>query len=222
MTTQRQIERLLSPYRQRRDLMIRGHEVYLVPIHHVVRGFSIYRTGEADRFDIALFVGLSFDPALESPRAVSQVFRYENWLARWTEPNLQRRFERIIQEYALPSLRPLNLGTFTREPAPLRRGPELPLEDAFGLVHMKALLHTAEGDFKAAAASLEILTEIPRGHRVMEPVLSALLDHLQPLILANDRIAVAAMLHTWEAGSIARWELSAHHERTPFPLELQP
>lgn len=222
MTTRRQIDELLRPYRQRKDLHVRGHEIYLVPIHHVTRGLRIYRTGEADRFDIALFVGLSFDPALGSPRAVSQVFRYENWLARWTEPNLQQHFERIIREYVLPSLRPLNLATFAIEQDPLRQGPELPLEDAFELVHMKALLHTARGDFKAAAASLEVLTEIPRGHRVMEPVLSALLDHLRPLILANDRTAVAAMLHDWEADAIGRWELSAHHERTPFPLELQP
>lgn len=192
-----------------------------MPIHHVVRGFRIYRTSEADRFDIGLFVGTSFDPQLGSPRAVSEVFRYENWLARWTQPNLRQQFERILREYALPSLRPLSLQALVLKENPLVQGPELPFEESFRPGHMRALLHTALGNFDEAAANLDLLTDLPRDHRIMGPLL-LLLDDLRPLILANDRAAVAAMLHAWEAGSIARWGLSEHHERTPFPLELQP
>lgn len=219
MTTKRQVEQLLRPYRERNDLMVRGHEVYLVPIHHVVRGFSIYRTGEADRFDIALFVGLSFNPTMESPRAVSKIYRYEDWLARWTGPDLEQTFERIIREYALPSLKLIDLQSFALASDLCWQGPEIPLAASFQMAHLKAFVHSACGDFKAAAINLEILTQIPRGHRVMEPVLSVLLDDLQPLILADDRVGTAALLHAWEAEAIARWKLSEFWQPSPFPFE---
>jgi hypothetical protein len=199
--------------------MIRGHEVYLLPIHHVVRGFSIYRTGEADRFDIALFGGPSFLLTNGSPRAVSQIKRYENWLPSWSEPNLQQRFEDIIREHALPSLKQIDLQTFLSRSDARWHGPEGLFQDAFEMPHMKAFIHAAHGDFEAAAANLEILARIPRGHRVMEPVLRVLLDDLQPLILADDRVGTATLLHAWEAEAIARWKLSEYWRPSPFPFE---
>ncbi|MCU4178819.1 hypothetical protein [Bosea sp. BH3] len=222
MTTRRQIHKLLRPYQERGDLLVSRHEVYLLPIYHVVRGFSIYRTGEADRFDIALFVGPSFVPTNESPRAVSQIKRYENWLPSWTQPDLQQRFEDVIREYALPSLKQIDLQTFLPRSDARWHGPESLFEDAFEMAHMRAFIHTAHGDFEPAAASLEVLAQIPRGHRVMEPVLRVLLDDLQPLLLANDRAAAAALLHTWEGEAINRWKLSEYWRPSPFPLELQP
>lgn len=219
MTTQRQFTGLLRPYRGRDDLFVRGYEVYLVPIDHVVRGFSIYRTGEADRFDIATFVGTSFDSTSPLPQALSQVHRYENWLPRWTQPNLQQEFERTIGEYILPLLKRVDLAAFLPRPDKNWQGPEVFLAEALHMPHVRAPLYAAFGEFDAAEQQFDVLARIPRGHRVMEPILKTLLDDLRPLIRAKDRAGVAALLHSWEAEAMARWRLADHWRPTPFPLE---
>ncbi|SEG34753.1 hypothetical protein [Bosea lathyri] len=221
MTTQRQIVRLLEQYCGRDDLLIRGHDVYLVPIGHVVRGFSIYRTGEKDRFDIATFCGSSFDSTLESPRGISSIDRYENWLPRWTHPDLQHDFDRLIQQYIVPTLTCLDLKTLLPKSDARWQGPEVPFAGSFRMPHMSAPVYAALGDFVSADKQLDVLTLIPRGHRIMEPVLAALLDDLRPLIRANDRPGVADLLHKWEAAAMSRWALADHWRPTPFPLERQ-
>ena len=48
------------------------------------------------------------------------------------------------------------------------------------------------------------------------------IEQLWPLIEAEDRAGIAALLRQWEEEFIIRNGLEAIYERTPFPLELQP
>jgi hypothetical protein len=46
-------------------------------------------------------------------------------------------------------------------------------------------------------------------------------ETLYPLLEADDRPAIARLLHEWEAFTIGKLKLEDIWERTPFPLELR-
>jgi hypothetical protein len=222
MTTVRKAKRVLSPLLERHnDLAIVGPWLMLKPVRHLLRGVVIDRTGEASRFMPRWAVMSLCEPRATFPISWGGMIKRKG-LWEWESQTLQSDLITAIEEQALPPLRAIrSLDDFfafasSRETFPLR-----PF-DLFLLLRVG--VDIARGDLSSARAACD---ELKTGRtRWSSPDLREEFDRvtgtLCPLLAADDRPAMAHLLHEWEAYTVEKLKIGHIYEPTPFPLEVGP
>jgi hypothetical protein len=218
----------MRPLLQRHsDLVMVGPWIMIKPVRHVLRGIILDRTGEAIRFRPTWAIIFLCEPkdsfslnwgALLSNRSPKP------GLWEWSDPSLQETLYAVIEQEALPLLRPIEtLDDFAAFTSSRERFPGTYLD---GYHLRQIVVDVARGDFEAARA---ICAELIAGRTKWSmPDMSAEFDRITkvlcPLLATNDVAGMVRLLREWEAYSVKQLKLEAIWEPAAFPVErlLQP
>lgn len=223
MTTASQIKKLVKPLLERHsDLFLSGQWIYIKPVRHLARAILIDRTGDANRFQprwalISLCepqecFGLNWGALLYNPSPEARLWK-------WSDPSLQETLFAVIEQEALPLLRPIEtLDDFAAFTSSRERFPSTYLD---GYHLRKIVVDVARGDFEAARA---ICAELIAGRTKWSmPDMSDEFDRITkvlcPLLAANDIPGMVRLLREWEAYTVKQLKLETIWEPTPFPVE---
>ena len=228
MTTKKQIKTLFAQLTARNDdLVVKNHYVFKVPylvlrpMRHVCRSISIDRTSRADDPNFFWHVGHCFRPFGSVGGLTAEWF----WLprgkpSRWSEAGFIETAVEEIETTILPALRRVQTieDIFHVEGVPRSYAYDgwLNHHEPYRIQLLAAL-----GRFEEA---IPIYEKIKDWHLTIKDGRQSEFEQassLGALVAANDRPAVAALLHQWEEEFAVRNDLLPIYERTPFPLELQ-
>jgi hypothetical protein len=220
MTTAAEVRTLVAPIVARHDdLVLIKRRLIIKPVRHLLRFVNIDRTGDKDgvnpfwnidnlaRPDGGLGLGIG-----------SSWFPNVGYYFSKSQPDLAERLRAGIEDFALPTLRPvLTIADFNRYAndgtvANAARLRELPL--------IKIYVDIALGDLDSAADICRRYV----GHEAhwrkagyaddMDT-----LEVLRPLLRARDKKALAGLLHQWELAAVKLLKLESLWEPSPFPIE---
>lgn len=223
MTSLTQIKRLANPIlAKHEDLELIGRWLVLKPVHHVFRGVVIASSGEARRFRPFWAVVDICEPRERPPLNWGEMFGHPtNNLWFWDDPTIVAAFLAVLNGTVLPILRAIQTLDQFYEFASGERFFPGPF-DAFPL--SAAPVQAARGQLDSARAMCAKLTSGPT--RWSAPMMRDRFDQITkplcPLLAANDRAGIAAVLHRWEVQTVKNLRLESVWEKTPFPLELLP
>ncbi|MHC1549471.1 hypothetical protein [Phyllobacterium sp. K27] len=216
------LRKALKPLTDRHsDLVLVGRCLYLKPIHHLHRGIFIAnsRWCSSDLHPYLSVSELASVVASETRGCGKRLFRHVYGPYRledihrhfWdiTRPEIMENMFQTIED-ELPRLREIQTFEDYREfvsniPANYDNPALLEYLDKF-----VPLLH---GDFKPMLVELERNPQKLGNTERFQP-------GFYPALKANDREAVAKILHEWEADAVKKLKIEKYWERTPFPLEL--
>jgi hypothetical protein len=220
MSTTAQMKALAKPLLARNpDLVMIGRDIFLAPIRHVARficldntsgkdGFSP-RAGALHLFEHRSFLGLTHTQTMGGPGQGL-------WLL--SQPDIQSRFLDTCERDVLPSLRAMetisDFAAFSGE----ANFPHQPM-DFYALRQVP--IDVALGNFDAARAICKALASGKSmwSDSDFEEERTRILTELCPPLQTEDRAALAAVLHRWEAHSVKALKLEKYWEPTPFPIE---
>jgi len=220
MTTKKQIFSLLNHLLDRDDgLALIGDEVVVKPVRHVIRRFWIDRTSDADYPHFFWAVGHTFNPMMAMGIWAEQFQIPRGLPNRWSQPGMREAFVDLVENAVVPMLRRVEKfdDMFT-----IDERFRSPAYDGW-LQYEPYQMHflAANGRFDDAIAIYDSIKDFERSpENPRRRAYAFVTDDLAPLLLANDKPGVAALLHRWEQAKIQRNGLEAIYEPTPFPLEL--
>lgn len=225
MTTAAQIRKLVKPLLERHsDLFLSGQWIYIKPVRHIARAILIDRTGEASRFRPRWAVIFLCEPSTKSFGLNWGGMLYnpspDTGLWKWDAPSLQDDLFAVVENAALPLLRPVETLDDFAAFASRERFPSTSLE---GYDLRKIVVDVARGDFESARSiSARLLSG--RSRWSTSENFELITKTLCPLLAANDIAGMVRLLREWEAYTVRQLKLEAIWERTPFPVErlLQP
>ena len=243
MTTIAEIKQWTRPIlAEHPDLALKPRMLYLRPVRHIHR--SIFFTGSSDRahpkpwanykllfgppsgpqsdnWDHELLVGWSTDPQFQHELETSvretldeflrPVGTIEGLYARMGEPDLAWSFkaDRLSNKPILYAVVLAALGRLQEAAA---------IAQNYIDVNEGPLLRQAEAFEATRGKRLSLSKPIPLDvSYFLKPMTE--LKRLIALLTANDRRAIAAMLHEWEQHGARRRGIEDVWEPTPFPLE---
>ena len=222
MTTKKQIKTLFDQLASRHDdLIVRGRFVVVAPLRHVLRAISIDRTSDADFPCFFWHVGHSSIPFGGLGGISAEWFPLPNeGPRRWSDPDFTDTVIDIIERRLLSMLRRVqtidDIFHVEGEPRSYAYDGWLNHHEPYRIQLLAAL-----GRFDEA---IPIYDKIKDWHLTMKNGWRSEFERasrLGALVAANDRSAVAALLHQWEEEFATRNDLLPIYERTPFPFELQ-
>lgn len=221
MTTARQVKQLLTPLIERHnDLALNGHWVMLKPVRNVLRGIVIDRTGDAARFTPRWAVMSLCEPRTTFPISWGEMIK-GNRLWQWANPSLQADLFHAIEEQALPPLRAIQtLDDFVAFASSKERFP-MKYFDHFLLLRVG--VDIARGQLASArSACAELRSGRTKwSHADLREEFERITGTLCPLLAADDRPAMARLLHEWEAYTVEKLGIRHIWTPTPFPFEPQ-
>jgi hypothetical protein len=212
MTTVAHVRQAVKPLLQRNpDLALVGRMIVVKPVHHVLRAVYADRSLDPKMFSLKLFAICMCSPDADI------YFNYSQDCG-WFEngPDAPDMMVDEVEKRALPLLRSMvtieDYQYFATHLA------------ALGMLeydlYRKFFVELGRGAFDAARTTLErARTENPT-HNGRYALGSYAIDVVAPLLLADNRPAIADILHGHEAAGAERMKLGKLWERTPFPFEL--
>jgi hypothetical protein len=217
------VKKLVAPLLARNpDLALVGHLIALKPVHHILRGIYIDRTGQARQcLPTSMVMELFF-------KRDDVVFGAEKRLWRdkpgipglwWLDdPEISADLVTVAERDALPRLRSIRTLQDYLE-AVLPKDPR-ELKFAWGI---RFLFAVAMGDLDAARGFLESDRQnfYARQMNEFRPGLGDRLLKDGARVSADDRQALADYLHACEAYTVGKLKVGHLWERTPFPIERQ-
>jgi len=220
MTTARQVKKLVEPLLARHsELALVGRLIVLKPVHHIVRGVLIGRTGSAKQCQPRWLATYLFAKLDYVPVGDGELLHRPDGHWEWSDPGLPNDLIEVVERDALPRLHALaTLQDFLNFTLPNDLG-ELRFYRA-----MQSLFLIAMGDLDEARDIINTEKQAgdfwtPRLDRLgLKEKLFELGDRLGP----EDRAKLANLLHDWEAYTVEKLKLNPVWERTPFPLEALP
>lgn len=224
MTTKKQIRKIFQKIVERHpDLTIikalYGDKIIIRPVDHLIRGFYILRSAYADWADHIWSVGYTFDPRGYSQGGIcgTEFITKDIKEIYWSHPRHDDAIIEVVEAEILPILR--SIDTIDKMLS-FNHPMDVRWKNWFELAVHKVRLHAALGDFgKAAEAVTDMKTKGPLYPWWSEQSYAEIMEFLWPLIQAEDRGGVAALLHRWEDEFVIRNGLEDIYERTPFPVE---
>lgn len=222
MTTVAQVKQVVQPLLKRNpDLAVVGRNVIVAPVHHILRGINLMRSIGPKLFIPAWAVVFLFEPTDSLSLNWGQRIYKVTWDV--TNPELPTKMCEAIEEQALPLLRPIKtIDDFVRFTTKER------FRDTYldSYPHRKIFVDIARGDLDSARSICEYMATDHAKHRYlplkMDEEYDRITKELCPLIAANDRPALARLLHKYEEGSVRAMKLEKFWEPTPFPIEMKP
>jgi hypothetical protein len=228
LTTKSQIRDLVAPLLRRNpDLVLvdKVHRVMITvvrPLQHLLRFVLVDRTGNADVFRPCWSLTLLFYKLDRLPigggAELYRSPRYRPALWWWSDPNVAQDFVEVVERDALPKLRAINTlhdyldFIWPKDPAELKF--------YWGT---RLLLSFAMGDLDTARTLVAERPDEPilRTLNERKPGIVERLVALGMRLAPDDRAAIAEMLREWEDYSVAKLNLGAVWEPTPFPLDRE-
>ena len=221
MTTQRQIKRLVEPLLAKySDLALVGQFLILKPVHHFARSVMIDRTSSADVFQpktasVALLIkheyfGLGTGEWLYRRKGPGRIWR-------WSDSSVPADFLRIVEQEALPRLR--NVRTLLDYYAYAKDIHDIHFPFYWG---WRAAMKVAMNQLDDARDILNDPRWEKRSAIFFNREIDGLGDRLKARgsdITREDKLALAEILHRWEAYSAEKLEVTSIWQPTPFPLE---
>lgn len=206
MTTSAQVKELVRPLLQRNsDLTLVGRWVVVKPIHHILRGISIGRRQDPKSFMPTWAANFLFQP-----NARFHFFWGTDVHGAWNVDvvDVAEKLADAIEREALPKLRSITT-----------------IGDFVGFAHgawpedHKPYVDAALGDFDAAQSMCDFFASLDGQYGIRQEECEHVVNEICPLIAANDRPALARLLHKHEAESVKSLKLEKLWEPTPFPIE---
>jgi hypothetical protein len=208
VTTVAQVKQLVGPLLQRNpDLVLVRRWVIVKPVHHILRGISIGRS-----LDPKSFVPTWAANFLFQPDARFHFFWGTRMLGVWNVDvhDLPEKLADAIEREALPTLRSIvTIDDFVR------------FAHGAWLEDHKPYVDAALGDFDAAQSMCDFFAGLNGHYGIRQEECEHVVRELCPLIEANDRPALARLLHKHESESVKSLKLEKFWEPTPFPIELE-
>ena len=216
-----QIKKALQPLLQRNpDLALVHRFVVIKPVHHIQRGIY-FKSGSSDTFYPYWTVNVLFAP---------QVLGFDMIWARevYASP-LRSGFHSYhsdvsellcgqIERVALPLLRQVQtIDDFVA----FNTAERFPLQQLDGFPYIKVYIDIARGDFDAALKICDRMRAQGKDSSYWMPkTYDVITNKFYPMLIANDRAALAQVLREWERYQVNGRKLEKLWESTPFPLEL--
>ncbi len=189
-------------------------------VDHLLRGIYVDRCSNKLRFCPKWTINHLFKPMDQHSIAINEDIYPtppDHWLV--DNPSIDKKFANRIEEATLPQLRALQtIEAFSNI--------------SYGLGHntltlklfptRKIYVDLALGRFESAENIFEIFSKHPdywsksffkEGH------FNELMNVIRPMVHAQDRPAIAAKLHEWEAYSVNHLKLEKYWQPSPFPIE---
>ena len=230
MTTARQIKTIFRPLADRNvDFAYPGkRDLWLTPIRHLAFRVFVCQTLEPDAFRLGWAILPTFIALPDFSGIIGHCAGHINPPARigsvywhWSAPSTVEAAISVIETEALPHLRSFesleHWAAYYRETFPIA---------LTGFPHERLILDIALGNLPAARAQLaELLPHFRENKSPDQPIYQYMRSLILPVaepLLADDRPALAAILHGWESENIRGAKLERYWEPTPFPLERAP
>lgn len=219
MTTASQIRKLVKPLLERNpDLVLHGRWLFVMPVHHILRGIFFDRTGEAARCRPKWAVINLFRPTSNVDLKYGELLAGANgYLWYWDDPEMPSMLFNVIENYALPTIRKVvSIDDFVELASSAERfsGQELS-----GFPHLKVPIDVARGNLKSACSICCEVNEWVASLEDEDP-LKIVVNGLCPLLADNDVQGLIRQLHAWEEYTVKQLKLEKIWERTPFPIEM--
>jgi hypothetical protein len=227
MTTAAEVKRMVRPLLERNpDLALVGRMIYVKPVRHFARAVLIGRTSSANRFSprwtvIHLFqvrriFTLNWGDHLDELLPGLHGF---NWPT--DAPGIVEGLCQAIEKQALPWLRTMS----TLELYLAFVSQNLYRHHLYDNGTAQIIVWVACGYLEAARKicekNLEAWSKDQPHYDDEDRAKFCRLRELCALLLKDDRVGLAELLHTWEAETVKNFKIEHLWERTPFPLELQ-
>lgn len=219
MTTIRQINKLVAPLLSPASPLTQKAEALILrPVRHVINRLVVWRTGDADHFRVTWDCCPAFAESFTTEWDTT-FLPAPRQLWRWSTPGIHERFIACVNQEILPRMQAAGtLDGFLQ----LVAEPDFEARRLVNHVDTDIRIDIARGDLGTALVKCRSLQQRcalgPDSHwgriwrRTTEPA--------GPLLEAGDRQGLITLLHEWEGELIARKDLDAIYEPTPFPLEL--
>jgi len=245
MTTIAEVKRWTKPIlAEHPDLALKPRLLYLRPVHHIYR--TIMFMGSSDRTHPK--PKSDYDLLFAPPSAHSNDNWNRELIAGWSsDADFPDRLAKVIREALDDELRPLetieglyafigkDAAAWGYRPERLSHGAPLHAVTLAALGRLSEACAVAqthidnnEGEQLSRLAEAHAMLVKPREKYHAELMIGSAnyflrpMDELRQLIAVakvNDRQAVAALLHKWEAQNAKRHDILDVWEPTPFPLE---
>jgi hypothetical protein len=219
MTTIRQINKLVAPLISASGPLVqKAGTLTLRPLHHVVNQLIVWRTSEADHFEVNWRCCPAFSEKFAAGWDVT-FLQAQRQLWRWSTSGVHEIFIARVNNEILPRMQAAQTidGFFQHVSEP-----EFSARRLVDHVDTDIRVDIARGDLDTARIKCRALHE--RCARDPESYWGRIwrktTDRAGPLLEADDRPALAALLYEWERELIKERGLEAIYEPTPFPLEL--
>lgn len=224
MTTTAQIRRLVQPILARNaDLALVGRWIFVKPVHHFARAILLDRSSSADEFVPEWAVMHLFEARASFFLDWGEFLANERSRRRglWfiTQPDIDLALSEAIETQALPRLRAMaSLDDFLGYLSQIPMGAKM-----FDWPTRRIILNAALGELQAAKAICDAhLAEWSVDHDYYDDDSRAQFRRLRQLcgcLAADDRPAIAKLLHEWEALTVNALKIAHLWKPTPFPLE---
>lgn len=229
MTTKKQVHSLLKHLLDRdgglalskdEDFPSGPSFIVVKPVRHVIRRLWIDRSGEADYPRFFWAVGHAFNPMMAKGIWAEQFQIPRGLPNRWSQPGMREAFIDLVENAIVPMLR--SVETFDEMFTIDTKFRSAILDGWLQYEPYQMHFLAANGRFEEAIAIYKSMKDFDRSpENPRRRAYAFVTDDLAPLLLANDKPGVAALLHRWEQATIQRNGLEAIYESTPFPLELE-
>ena len=221
MATAAQVKTLVAPLLAKRpDLVFSRRMIFQKPLHHVVSAVILDRASQIERVAVHTIIMPSYHPR----------FMHASWgwgISRpdglgtysFAQPDAGEFLCRELEEKVLPQLAAINdIPSFVAHATSnsLRKhrfddgGYNFTTAAGLGELDQARLI----GDQLKAIGGLEL-----PGYDDEITIWINNKRHLYDLVCAGDRAGIIALLHRWEAETIADWGLAKYWEPSPFPIE---
>ncbi|GJE16491.1 hypothetical protein [Methylobacterium marchantiae] len=229
MTNAKQIRQVFKPLMERHDDLVHlgAGYLWLRPVRHVALRVLIERSSHKDMCTPQWTMVKTFIPGVDLTVSIGQAgylmppesAPVPHWI--WSDPTIVAALISAIETEALPRLRAIDsLQAFQALYAdnPFYRRDQWP--------ENRMIVDIALGDLDEARILCESLEPEIRENRYpddpwFQKRRRKVLAVAEPLF-ANDRAALAEILHGWEADNIRGTKIEPYWEPTPFPLETAP
>lgn len=232
MSSAPQIKRLAGPLFARHNnlVMVAGNIVCFCPVTHCTRYIYINNRPKRGYFTVEWHVDTLFEPSDSAYIALGRTFgllgrslRYrpkgQTGLFEWDDPTMSGDFVDQVEAEIIPLFN--SLDTLEKTIAFLRPHPQNPFAD---YPPWKTLMHVALGEISAAQVTWRpVMHQYVTGTVLQDARSQRQYDQwclLTEPLMADDRAALARLLHGWEASNVIGTKLESYWLSTPFPLEL--
>jgi len=198
-----------------------GRHLIQIPINHVHKAIFFYGGSNKDLFDFKWSVNFVFAPYPPLFNEAGRFYPDHGGLWDTADPELHLRFTEAVERQGLPLFHSLQTFDDVCRLTHDERFCWHPIDDwGPGLV----AIHAANGDLdRARAAADDVVSGRNRWtHNIHhKKALDEIVNHLCPLVYAEDREGIARYLHEREREIITSWKLDKVWAPTPFPIEEQ-
>ena len=222
MTTVAETRKLAkSLLNQNPDLVIVGRLVFYKQVGHLLRGIYIDRCSNKLRFCPKWTIDYLFRPMEGYHIGIGEDI-YPNEGDQWLIDidKIDEKFADKMEEVALPKLKKFQMieefSKITYKMCSVEITPDRnPIR--------KFYVDLALGNLESANIAFELFAKHPDYgvKQFYSPKhYGEIMDVVRPLVHAQDKTAIAALLHKWEAYSVKQLKLEKYWQKTPFPIEL--